>query len=73
MFCFGNPIYFKEAQKLIANGFHGNIRPNKEIIYTEDSEISKSDIVHSITIYEDENHDQEFTDAETIEGQTLRV
>jgi hypothetical protein len=61
MFCFGNPIYFREAQKLIANGFHGTIRPNKEIIYTEDSEISKADIAHSITLDQEEDH--EFTDA----------
>ena len=61
MFCFTKPIYFKEAQKLISNGFHGVIKPGKEIIYTEDSEISKSDIIGSVIIDYDEDH--EFTDA----------
>jgi len=50
MFCFCKPIYFKDAQNMIFNGFHGTIRPGKEIIYTDDSEISRSDIISSVML-----------------------
>lgn len=51
---------------MIANGFHGTIRANKEIIYTTDSEISRYDIMQSIVLEKDEDH--EFTDTQIIEG-----